>query len=45
MILELLEEVCNKLEEINIPYMLSGSLAMNVYTVPRMTRDIDIVIK
>lgn len=44
MILELLEEVCLKLEEVNIPYMLSGSLAMNVYTVPRMTRDVDIVI-
>lgn len=44
MILKLLEEVCNKLEGANIPYMLSGSLAMNVYTVPRMTRDIDIVI-
>lgn len=24
--------------------MLSGSMAMNVYTTPRMTRDIDIVI-
>lgn len=45
MILKLLEQVCSKLEEINIPYMVSGSLAMNVYTVPRMTRDIDIVIQ
>lgn len=45
MILNLLEEVCHKLEKINIPYMLSGSLAMSVYTVPRMTRDIDIVIQ
>lgn len=45
MILNLLEEVCSKLEGADIPYMLSGSLAMNVYTVPRMTRDIDIVIK
>lgn len=44
MILKLLEEVCAKLEGVDIPYMLSGSLAMNVYTVPRMTRDIDIVI-
>lgn len=45
MILKLLEEVCTKLEGAGISYMLSGSLAMNVYTVPRMTRDIDIVIK
>lgn len=44
MILELLEETCKKLERAKIPYMLSGSLAMNVYTIPRMTRDIDIVI-
>lgn len=44
MILELLEDVCNKLSRVDIPYMLSGSLAMNVYTVPRMTRNIDIVI-
>lgn len=44
MILKLLEKVCHKLEEIHTPYILSGSLAMNVYAVPRMTWDIDIVI-
>jgi hypothetical protein len=44
MIAELLKRVCDELEEKNIDYMLSGSLAMNIYTVPRMTRDIDIVI-
>lgn len=27
-----------------IPYMLSGSVAMSLYTVPRSTRDIDFVI-
>lgn len=32
------------MESQKIPYMLSGSLAMITYTVPRMTRDIDIVI-
>ncbi len=44
MITELLERICNKLDEHDIPYMLSGSLAMITYTIPRMTRDIDIVV-
>ena len=44
MILDLLRRVCNKLEENSIEYMLSGSIALNLYSVPRMTRDIDIVI-
>ena len=42
--LEILFWVCEKLENHSISYMLSGSLAMNAYTLPRMTRDIDIVI-
>jgi hypothetical protein len=41
----LLKQVCQKLEQANIPYMLTGSLAGNFYTVPRMTRDIDIVLE
>lgn len=44
MILKLLEYISKQLDEKNIPYMLSGSLALNTYTIPRMTRDIDIVI-
>jgi DNA polymerase elongation subunit (family B) len=28
----------------SIPYMLSGSVAMSAYTIPRFTRDIDFVI-
>lgn len=44
MILELLKKVITALDQRNISYMLSGSVAMNTYTVPRMTRDIDIVI-
>jgi len=44
MLLKLLKKVCNALEERDISYMLSGSIAMNTYTVPRMTRDIDIII-
>jgi len=44
-ILELLQRVCNSLEENNIPYMISGSIALNIYAIPRMTRDIDIVVE
>ena len=43
--LELLKLVCQRLEEAGIAYMLTGSLAANFYAVPRMTRDIDIVIE
>lgn len=44
MISKLLKKVCTELERNDIEYMLSGSVAMSIYTVPRMTRDIDIVI-
>ena len=44
MIYELLKKVCMTLEKHRIPYMVSGSIALNIYTVPRMTRDIDIVV-
>lgn len=33
------------LEHAGIPYMVTGSIAMNYYAVPRMTRDIDIIIE
>jgi len=45
MILDLLKRVTESLEKKNIPYMLSGSIALNAYSVPRMTLDIDIVIE
>jgi len=45
MIYDLLKRVCNQLEEHEIKYMVSGSVALNIYTIPRMTRDIDIVIE
>ena len=45
MILDLLQRVCKLLDENNIPYMITGSIAMNIYTIPRMTRDIDIVVE
>lgn len=44
MILELLKRVCRSLDENKFPYMISGSIALNIYAIPRMTRDIDIVI-
>jgi hypothetical protein len=42
---EVLKLVCHRLEQEAIPYMLTGSFAANFYAVPRMTRDIDIVIE
>ncbi len=45
MILDLLQRVCKSLDKHNIPYMISGSIALNIYTIPRMTRDIDIVVE
>lgn len=43
--LEVLKVVTECLNRTNIPYMISGSMAANYYTVPRMTRDIDVVIE
>jgi len=39
-----LKDVVRRLDKIDIEYMISGSIAMNFYATPRMTRDIDIVI-
>ena len=43
--LEVLQSVTARLEGANIPYMVTGSMAANFYAVPRMTRDIDLVIE
>jgi len=43
--LEVLKEVARRLEEAGIAYMITGSTAANFYAVPRMTRDIDIVVE
>ncbi|NGX27342.1 MAG: hypothetical protein K940chlam6_01276 [Chlamydiae bacterium] len=43
--IDVLKLVCHRLEQADIPYMLTGSLAANFYVVPRMTRDIDIIIE
>jgi hypothetical protein len=40
----LFKRITELLDLAGIPYMLSGSLAMNFYAVSRMTNDIDIVI-
>jgi hypothetical protein len=45
MILELLKKVCKALDDNEFPYMISGSIALNIYAIPRMTRDINIVIE
>jgi predicted nucleotidyltransferase component of viral defense system len=42
---ELLREIIEKLESQNFPYMVSGSLALSAYILPRMTRDIDVIIE
>jgi hypothetical protein len=43
--LEVLYDVVRRLEGLGVPYMLTGSFAANIYAVPRMTRDIDLVIE
>lgn len=43
--LDVLFDVVEKLNELHIDYMLTGSLAMNYYAEPRMTRDLDIIIE
>ena len=43
--LEILKIVVERLEQSHVPYFISGSMAANYYSVPRMTRDIDIVLE
>lgn len=43
--LEVLKTVTSRLNKARIPYVVSRSIAGNYYTIPRMTRDIDIVIE
>lgn len=45
MIFKLLEKVAIGLNSKGVSYMLSGSVALNVYAVPRMTLDIDMVVE
>ena len=43
--LEFMKAIARRLETAGIPYMVTGSMAMAAYAVPRMTRDIDVVIE
>lgn len=42
--LDIVRDVSQKLDAAKIGYMLTGSMAMNYYAQPRMTRDIDVVV-
>jgi predicted nucleotidyltransferase len=42
--LDIVRDVSARLEAAGIAYMLTGSMAMNFYAQPRMTRDIDVVV-
>jgi hypothetical protein len=43
--LDIVRDVSKRLDAAGIGYMLTGSIAMNYYAEPRMTRDIDIVVE
>ena len=42
--LEFVKQIASRLDSAGIAYMLTGSMALAIYAVPRMTRDIDLVI-
>lgn len=42
--LDVLRDIGDRLDAAEIPYMLTGSLALAYYAQPRMTRDIDLVV-
>lgn len=43
--LDIVRDVSVRLDSADIAYMLTGSMAMNYYAQPRMTRDIDVVVE
>jgi hypothetical protein len=43
--LDILKLVAARLEAAGVPCMVSGSMAINYYAQPRMTRDIDVVVE
>jgi hypothetical protein len=43
--LAFMKMIAQRLESAGIAYMVTGSLAMTLYAIPRLTRDIDIVIE
>ena len=42
--IDIVRDISHRFEQASVPYMLTGSMAMNYYAQPRMTRDIDVVI-
>ena len=42
--IDIVRDISHRFEQVGISYMLTGSMAMNYYARPRMTRDIDVVI-
>src|SRR2546430_5665946 len=42
--IDVVRDISRRFDQTGINYMLTGSMAMNYYAQPRMTRDIDIVI-
>src|SRR5437870_13888730 len=42
--IDIVRDISRRFEQGHIPHMLTGSMAMNYYAQPRMTRDIDVVI-
>jgi hypothetical protein len=42
--IDIVRDISRRFEQARVPYMLTGSMALNYYAQPRMTRDIDVVI-
>ncbi len=43
--LEFVKLIASRLDSADIPYMMTGSMAMAIYSIPRMTRDVDLVVE
>ena len=43
--LEFMKLIALRLDSASIPYMMAGSMAMAIYSIPRMTRGIDLVVE
>ena len=43
--LEFVRQIAQRLRSVGLDYMMTGSMAMAVYTTPRMTRDVDLVVE
>lgn len=42
-VLDVLRDVTQLLGQEGIPYRVTGSIALNYFAIPRMTRDIDVM--